>query len=220
MHADPLLVERILRNLVNNAIRYTNDGGVLVAARAAAARSSCWVWDSGLGIPREEQARVFGIQTGAQYAGGGACTSARPGPGAGHRRRLADLMGAPLTLRSRSRPRHGVHARGCPRARGPPSLGACPGGVPGLTLAGRSISWWWKTNPRCAGLEVLLQGWGARVFSFDSMADSGSGPTPTDRTQIRPELLIVDYRLEAPATASGDRRAARALSARRCPPSS
>ena len=31
VHADPLLVERIVRNLVSNAIRYTNDGSVLVA---------------------------------------------------------------------------------------------------------------------------------------------------------------------------------------------
>ncbi|HSQ71869.1 MAG TPA: HAMP domain-containing sensor histidine kinase, partial [Rubrivivax sp.] len=32
-HADPVLLERVLRNLVSNAIRYTDDGGVLVSCR-------------------------------------------------------------------------------------------------------------------------------------------------------------------------------------------
>ena len=48
-----------------------------------------------------------------------------------------------------------------------------------------------------AGLEVLLQGWGARVFSFDSMADSVAWADAADRAQIRPDVLIVDYRLES-----------------------
>jgi signal transduction histidine kinase len=33
--ADPVLLERVLRNLVSNAIRYTDDGGVLVSCRCA-----------------------------------------------------------------------------------------------------------------------------------------------------------------------------------------
>ena len=56
--ADPLLVERILRNLVSNAIRYTNDGGVLVAARRAAARCILQVWDRAWASARKSR-RVF-----------------------------------------------------------------------------------------------------------------------------------------------------------------
>ncbi|HWI10538.1 MAG TPA: HAMP domain-containing sensor histidine kinase, partial [Burkholderiaceae bacterium] len=43
--ADPLLVERILRNLVSNAIRYTNDGSVLVGCRQHGDRVRLQVWD-------------------------------------------------------------------------------------------------------------------------------------------------------------------------------
>ena len=59
MHADPLLVERILRNLVANAIRYTEDGGVLVGCRRRGERLLLQVWDTGPGIREAEQQRVF-----------------------------------------------------------------------------------------------------------------------------------------------------------------
>jgi two-component system, sensor histidine kinase len=39
--ADPVLLERVLRNLVSNAIRYTDDGGVLVSCGCAAAAVRC-----------------------------------------------------------------------------------------------------------------------------------------------------------------------------------
>ncbi|MFN3297039.1 histidine kinase dimerization/phospho-acceptor domain-containing protein, partial [Caldimonas sp.] len=58
-HADPVLVDRILRNLLSNAIRYTEDGGVLVACRQRGERLLLQVWDSGVGIPESEQSRIF-----------------------------------------------------------------------------------------------------------------------------------------------------------------
>jgi signal transduction histidine kinase len=57
--ADPLLVERILRNLVSNAIRYTVDGSVLVSARRVGETIRLQVWDTGPGIDEEERMRVF-----------------------------------------------------------------------------------------------------------------------------------------------------------------
>lgn len=58
-HSDPVLLERILRNLVSNAIRYTEQGGVLVAARRR--HDDVWleVWDTGIGIAPENQKAVF-----------------------------------------------------------------------------------------------------------------------------------------------------------------
>jgi len=58
-YADPLLVERILRNLAVNAIRYTNDGGVLVCARARGNKLLLQVWDTGVGIKEADRERVF-----------------------------------------------------------------------------------------------------------------------------------------------------------------
>ena len=58
--SDPILVERILANLVSNALRYTDHGQVLVAARRA---GQDWVRfevrDTGKGIPAEFQAKIF-----------------------------------------------------------------------------------------------------------------------------------------------------------------
>ncbi len=58
--SDPALVELILRNLITNAIRYTERGGVLVACRKRANDMiSVEVWDTGIGIPHSEVSNIF-----------------------------------------------------------------------------------------------------------------------------------------------------------------
>ena len=57
--ADPGLVELILRNLLLNAIRYTERGGVLLACRLRAGRAVIEVWDTGIGIPAESHQIIF-----------------------------------------------------------------------------------------------------------------------------------------------------------------
>jgi signal transduction histidine kinase/ActR/RegA family two-component response regulator len=61
VRSDPALLYRILLNLVGNALRYTEKGGVLVACRSADTGSQVRieVWDSGLGIAPEHQEDVF-----------------------------------------------------------------------------------------------------------------------------------------------------------------
>jgi signal transduction histidine kinase len=60
IRSDPALLYRILLNLVGNALRYTEKGGVLVACRpGASAQARIEVWDSGLGIAPEHQEAVF-----------------------------------------------------------------------------------------------------------------------------------------------------------------
>jgi signal transduction histidine kinase/CheY-like chemotaxis protein len=58
-YTDPLLVERILINLVANAIRYTESGWVSVGARQEGDKLRLEVWDTGPGIPKAYQDRIF-----------------------------------------------------------------------------------------------------------------------------------------------------------------
>ncbi len=60
LNSDPILVERILGNLISNALRYTERGGVLIGARRVGQDTLRFeVWDSGKGIPHEYQSRIF-----------------------------------------------------------------------------------------------------------------------------------------------------------------
>ena len=57
--SDPSFLRRILQNLVSNAIRYTETGGVLVGARKQGASVRVEVWDTGPGIAEPDRARIF-----------------------------------------------------------------------------------------------------------------------------------------------------------------
>jgi len=209
-HADPLLVERIARNLVSNAIRYTSDGSVLVSCRRRNGRLLLQVWDTGTGIDAREQSRVFeefyqvpGVERSLQHERRGL------GLGLAIVKRLADLMSAPISLRS-APGRGTVFTLELPIGRLAPTLQPLPSGpvVTGLTLQGRQVLIVEDEPAVLMGLQALLEGWGARVLAFDSLravtawtaaldaSASGGMATAIDR----PDLLIVDYRLEAGAT--------------------
>lgn len=57
--SDPAILASILRNLIANAIRYTETGGVVVGGRRRGADMHILVYDSGVGIAAEHLALVF-----------------------------------------------------------------------------------------------------------------------------------------------------------------
>jgi len=59
LHTDPLLLERILRNFLSNAVRYTKEGRILLGVRTTAQGVSIEVWDTGPGIPSEGLDNIF-----------------------------------------------------------------------------------------------------------------------------------------------------------------
>jgi len=60
VRSDTLLLERILLNLVSNAMRYTLRGGIIVGCRRRAEMLRIEVWDSGPGIPEGHRQNIFG----------------------------------------------------------------------------------------------------------------------------------------------------------------
>jgi signal transduction histidine kinase/CheY-like chemotaxis protein len=200
-HCDPVILERILRNLVSNAIRYTEDGGVLVSARRRGETLLIQVWDSGIGIPEASLPRIFDEFYQVQH-NQPLQAHHRKGLGLGLAivQRLAALAGAPLTVRSRVG--HGtvfslvVPAGVAPAADAPATTARAP---IGLTLEGRRIAVVEDEAAVRDGLEVLLKAWGAEVVSFETVDDARAWAEQAGDEQ-RPHLLIVDYRLPAGTT--------------------
>ncbi|MCA9643529.1 MAG: response regulator, partial [Myxococcales bacterium] len=59
VRSDPELLTTILRNLISNAIRYTQHGGILVGCRVDGQYVRVGVWDTGAGIPESEREAIF-----------------------------------------------------------------------------------------------------------------------------------------------------------------
>ncbi len=59
VRSDFILLERIVLNLVSNAIRYTATGGVLVGCRKRDDQLRIEVWDTGSGIPQDQHQHIF-----------------------------------------------------------------------------------------------------------------------------------------------------------------
>jgi signal transduction histidine kinase/CheY-like chemotaxis protein len=214
LHTDPVIVERILRNLVSNALRYSEDGGVLVSCRPRDGQLLLQVWDSGIGIAPAALNRIFDEFYQVQ--------SQRPlqahhrkglGLGLAIVKRLAALLQAPLTVRSQVG--HGTVfglllplGRQEQPAAGSLNIGKAP---LGLTLDSRLIVVVEDEPAVSEGLVVLLQAWGAEVLAFDSVAavTAWARATPS----MRPDLMLVDYRLPDALTGIDALRAVRAVHA-------
>ena len=100
VRSDQRIVERILLNLVGNALRYTHAGGVLVACRRRQGLARIEVWDTGEGIPEHAREKVF--EEYVQLGNPERDQAKGVGLGLAICRRLSTLIEAPLGVRSRS----------------------------------------------------------------------------------------------------------------------
>lgn len=108
----PGILERIIRNLVSNALNYTDAGGVLLATRYRQGGIALEVWDTGRGIPEKKREKIFqkyerveGGKEGGKEAGrdgGIESGKERSGYGLGLAivRQFVDILGYRLTVRS------------------------------------------------------------------------------------------------------------------------
>lgn len=96
--SDPVLLARILRNLIVNALRYTEHGGVLISARRHQGAIRFQVWDTGCGIAPEHTTSIFKAYFRVDHP----LRGSQSGQGLGLYivDRLTHLMGLSLTVRS------------------------------------------------------------------------------------------------------------------------
>ena len=187
VHSDPVLVERIVRNIVSNAVRYTDRGRVLVGCRRAGGRLSLQVWDTGRGIPQPDQQRVF--EEFFQLDNPERDRAKGLGLGLAIVRRLTTLLGTPLRLAS-TPGRGSVFMLELPLAEDAP-LAAAPAAVSVSQRQGLIL----VVDDEAAireGMLSLLGGWGHRVIA------AASGVQMLERLpecERRPDLIICDYRL-------------------------
>lgn len=96
--SDPILLRRIVGNLISNAVKYTQKGSVLVASRNTASGLRIEVWDTGVGIAPVHQREIF-----REFYKVPAHPGTEEGFGLGLYivARLTQILGHPLTLQSR-----------------------------------------------------------------------------------------------------------------------
>lgn len=183
---DRLLLERILRNLIDNAVKYTDKGEIRLVARRQGTGIRIAISDTGPGIPVEEQDRVFE----EFYQIGNRERDRRKGLGLGLSivRRLVDMLGVEMRLES-------AMTKGT-RFELELPLRATGGEVEGETttdvsaIAGLSILVVDDEASVRLGMKTLLEGLDCRVTLAASTAeavDSLGGH--------RPDIVLADMRL-------------------------
>jgi signal transduction histidine kinase/CheY-like chemotaxis protein len=193
VYSDPLLVERIVRNIVANAIAYTEAGLVRVRCRRRGRSLFVQVWDTGPGIPHAEQGRIF--QEFYQVGNPERDRSRGVGLGLAIVKRLTALLGHPLKLRTRVG-RGSMFAVQLPFSDAPLTAARRPFEAV-ADVIGREAALILVVDDETSiqmAMKNLLEGWGFRTViagSCDELLDKlASCPD-------RPGLIICDYRLRA-----------------------
>lgn len=193
VHCDRTMLARILNNLVSNALRYTDAGGVLIGVRhQASGRIRVEVWDTGCGIAPEHQHRVFeefyqvkqaDTRTGERKRG--------LGLGLATVQRLASLVDCRIALASRL----GRGTRVSITLE--PGTVRAPGSSDGidspLDLGGLRVLAIDDEPGIAEGLRVLLQEWGCDIRTASD--EAGALARLSDWT-TPPDLVLSDLHLQ------------------------
>jgi PAS domain S-box-containing protein len=187
VHTDELLLRRIVGNIVNNAVRYTERGGVLLACRRRQGRLWLEVWDTGVGIPQDQTQLVFEEFT--QLTD----DSRNQGSGLGLAivAKMASLLG--LEMRLKSRPGHGsVFAVQLPEVLTLADAAPVPAPHPQHALRIALVE---DNQDVLQALVLSLE------FAGHEVVGAASGRELLQRLgALAPDVLISDYRLGAGET--------------------
>ncbi|MGX7705349.1 ATP-binding response regulator [Methylobacterium sp. Gmos1] len=189
--SDLVLLQRILQNLVSNAVRYTAAGGVLVAARTRGPEIRIDVVDSGAGIPADEQDLIFEeFHRGGRESVDGEIAL---GLGLSIVRRSAQALGHRLSLDSRvgHGSRFSLHLNPC--APEPPR--PAPSLVPPTSLTGARIALIENDKAALEALARLFHGWDANAFA----ARDHLSLVRLLGTTWSPDVVVADFHLDGGA---------------------
>ena len=189
LYSDPLLIERILVNLIVNAIRYTDDGGVLVACCRRGRMVRLSVIDSGRGIPPDQQESVF--HEFVQLHNPARDRSKGLGLGLAIVSRMGRLLGHRIDLRSR--PEHGsMFSIDVPCGDAlliqPPVTASAPGQVPTDAL----VLLVDDESAILRGMAELFDNWDIDLVTARSADEAEQWLDSLARV---PDVIVSDYRL-------------------------
>ena len=194
-HGDPLLLERILRNLIGNSIRYTERGGILVGVRRRGAQLRIEVWDTGIGIPADQQTKIFE----EFYQLGNPERDRKKGLGLGLSivKRISQLLDHPVSMRSVSG-RGTVFRIDVPAGQEADQAGAAvAAALPSVGFAGALIMVIDDEVAVREGMATLLGGWDAEVVTCAGIDEALAAARALRRA---PDLIVTDYRLREDTT--------------------
>lgn len=185
---DSVLLERVVRNLVSNAVRYTDVGRVVVGCRRGV-RLSVEVWDTGRGIAPDQQDLIFR----EFYQIGNPERDRTRGLGLGLAivQRLTRILHTPLRLHSGVGKGSAFKLSVALAIRGQAAIEPAPE----ASLATPRSLFILVVDDEAAiqeGMTALLTGWGHRVVAAGSCAEMLEHAAAFVAT---PDLIISDYRL-------------------------
>ncbi len=191
VESDPMMLKRILNNLLSNAFRYTNEGSVLLGCRRRGDLVEIQVFDTGPGIPEDQQAAVF--EEFVQLQNPARDRTQGLGLGLAIVRRTAGLLNHPLRLVSS--PGRGsmfsvtvpvVRAAATPR----PVEGTAPAGIAAGIMVVEDESDVLDAMVQLLALE------GQRVYPGRSAEETLAAHARALATGAAPvDLIVADYRL-------------------------
>jgi PAS domain S-box-containing protein len=194
VRSDPVLLERIVRNLVLNAIRHSPGGRILVGCRRAKDTVRLEVWDTGPGIPTEKLNEIF--EEFAQLENEERDSSRGHGLGLAIVKGLSRVLGHKVSVRS-TIGRGSVFSVTLPAA-AEANLNlvtaTAPLDAPGDNVAGsrRSVLVIEDEPAQRMSLSLLLEDWGYRVRSA---TDLTSALRELDQWGEHPSFVLSDFRL-------------------------
>jgi two-component system, sensor histidine kinase len=192
VRSDPVLLERIVLNLVSNAVHYTTSGGIVVGCRRGGALLRIDVADSGPGIPDDQRRKIFGEFY--RLADAAKTNQAGLGLGLAIVERLCALLDHPIELKST--PGKGSRfSIAVPRARAAGVAKSEPSRQAVIDVPSRKLVVVMDHDARILeGMGGLLRDWGCCVVIA---ATSEAALTEVKRLgrEARPDLIISDYHL-------------------------